>query len=59
MPIEIRELVIRATIVDQNPQDSDNEGETSSESSLGIDQNKIIQECVSQVMKIIQKSKNR
>ena len=52
MPIEIRELVIRATITDEASQEGDN----SSGDAPGQD---IIAECVEQVMEIIEQKKER
>jgi hypothetical protein len=56
MPVEIRELVIRAVIVDDQS-GGDGEGDSSSDSSK--DNKDIIQECVNQVLKILKKDKNR
>jgi hypothetical protein len=55
MAIEIRELVIKAVIVD----DQNRSGSSASEPASAIQQEQIIQECVNQVLKIIKKSKNR
>ena len=55
MAIEIRELVIRAVVVDDsNRSESCRSGEVSS-----AQQDQIIQQCVNQVLKIIKKSNNR
>lgn len=55
MPVEIRELVIKAVIVD----DHSRVGQGSSASDSAKDKEQIIQECVNQVLKILKKSKNR
>jgi hypothetical protein len=55
MAVEIRELVIRAVIV--NDEESENSDEPQVKADIGKD--KIIQECVNQVLKIIKQSKNR
>jgi hypothetical protein len=55
MAVEIRELVIRATIVD----DKNTESPEASNAELTVQKEHIIQECVTQVLKIIKKSKNR
>lgn len=54
MAVEIRELVIKATIVDEQ---DDNRSENTVSSVA--DKEEIIQECVNQVLKIIKKSNNR
>lgn len=54
MPVEIRELVIRATTI------LEPESEGSSQSLGGADEKAaIVEECVKQVMKILQKTKGR
>ncbi len=55
MAVEIRELVIKAIVVDEK----DGRNSSSSEPVSAIQQEQIIQECVNQVLKIIKKSKNR
>lgn len=55
MAVEIRELVIKAIIVD----DKDRLRSSTSEPASSIQQEQVIQECVNQVLKIIKKSKNR
>jgi hypothetical protein len=54
MAVEIRELVIKAVIVDDA---SGEEQDFASDSTKEKEQ--IIQECVNQVLKILKKSKNR
>jgi hypothetical protein len=54
MAIEIRELVIRAVIAD-----GDQESPGDSAASDMSDKDKIVQECVDQVLKIIRRTKNR
>lgn len=54
MAVEIRELVIRAVIVDGEQEN------TSSNTSSGTpDKDRLVQECVDQVLKIIRRTKNR
>jgi hypothetical protein len=55
MAVEIRELIIKAVIVDDRNVPSSSYGESVS----AINQEAIIQECVNQVLKIIKKSNNR
>lgn len=54
MAIEIRELVIKAIIVD-----GEQEGTASNASSGSPDKDRLVQECVDQVLKIIRRTKNR
>ena len=54
MAVEIRELVIKAVIVD----DQSREGEGSAPDSA-TDKEQIIRECVNQVLKILEKRKIR
>ena len=61
MPVEIRELVIRAvaTLAPEAPeQPEDSEGSPQVQASAD-DTQAIIQECVRQVLKILQKKKER
>jgi hypothetical protein len=55
MAVEIRELVIRALIVN----DAQSENSDGPEAKADIGKDKIIQECVNQVLKIIKQAKNR
>ncbi|RLJ79426.1 DUF5908 family protein [Pedobacter alluvionis] len=52
MAVEIRELVIKATVVNTD-------ANTAEGGSNAIDKAQIIQECVKEVLKIIAKNKNR
>jgi len=52
MAVEIRELVIKATIVNTDANTAESGGSA-------IDKAQIIQECVKEVLKIIAKSKKR
>ncbi len=54
MPIEIRELVIKTTINDEDQQPG---GTTASESALPADE--LINECVSRVMDLIKQQTER
>ena len=53
MPVEIRELIIRATVV--NP----GNGESSSASVTGGEDDTIIAACVEQVLKILERKRER
>ena len=55
MPVEIRELVIRAVTTSE----AEGEQETPQAQAVAGDQEAIIQECVRQVLRILQKSKER
>jgi len=55
MPIEIRELIIKAEISDTGG----NAGSGNSEQSNNVDKQQIIQECVDQVLEILKKEKER
>jgi hypothetical protein len=55
MPIEIRELIIRATI-----SGAEGTGEETSEGEVvDTDENGIVAECVEQVLKILERQKER
>ncbi len=54
MAVEIRELVIKAVITDDNT----NNGHTDSLTAFQ-NQQQLVQECVSQVLKIIKQNQNR
>ena len=53
MPIEIRELVIRASIVNSKTEES------SSSESQSKDRESIIAECVDQILQILRKQEER
>jgi len=55
MAVEIRELVIKALVVD----DSEKGNDQLSESQHALEKEKIIQECVNQVLKILRKNNHR
>ena len=55
MPVEIKELVIRAVIA---AQEEENE-EQSEINGSAVDQESIVQECVKQVMNILRKKEER
>ena len=55
MPVEIRELVIRAVTT----MEAEKEQESPQAQPAAEDQEAIIQECVRQVLRILQKSKER
>ena len=52
MAVEIKEIVIRAVLTDE-------EREAGSPSDLGQDKGLFIQECVNQVLKVLEKKKRR
>jgi hypothetical protein len=56
MPVEIRELIIRATVGNPNQGGSNNSTATDQEAAP---REEIIKECVGQVMDIIQKKNER
>lgn len=53
MPLEIKELVIRATI------DSDAGGKTESSKKEEVDRDDVVAECVEQVMRILRRERER
>ena len=53
MPIEIRELVIKATIESKSTEEPQQTGEP------GIDQEDLIARCVEQVMELLKETKER
>jgi hypothetical protein len=56
MPVEIRELIIRAVVNDANEK---REAKPDLEHKSAADQEAIIEECVRQVLKILKKSGER
>jgi hypothetical protein len=54
MPVEIKELIIRANIVDSNHTNSPSEIENN-----GGEKQEIIAACVAQVLKILERKKER
>lgn len=60
MPVEIRELVIRAIVSAKQEEDADeSENENPSGSTPAENTEAIIQECVRQVLRILRKEKER
>ncbi|MDY6855093.1 MAG: DUF5908 family protein [Thermodesulfobacteriota bacterium] len=62
MPIEIKELIIKATIADEDRGSSDgrrNGGFTSVSNTDSIEKWQIIEECVNQVLTILEQNKDR
>ena len=59
MPVEIRELVIRAT-TSAKSEDEEDEAQSPGRSQGSLEgQEDIVQECVRQVLRILQKEKER
>ena len=54
MPVEIRELIIRTTIVDNNSDDNNNNPQVDSGGNEAI-----IATCVAQVLKILERKRER
>jgi hypothetical protein len=54
MPVEIRELVIKAVVVDGTHRATSDNNETT-----GVAAAQIVERCVSEVLKILKNSKNR
>jgi hypothetical protein len=60
MPVEIRELVIRAvTTMEREDTTDEADTEASSQSASSGDRESIVQECVRQVLRILRKEKER
>lgn len=62
MPIEIRELVIRATIAsasDTGPRGADEAADTEGPSAAPVDVEAIVQECVRQVLRVLARERER
>lgn len=57
MPVEVRELVIRAVVTSEGPESD--LGGSSHASEATDEQSAIVQECVRQVMRILRKEKGR
>ncbi len=55
MPVEIRELIIRAVVAD----DRDKENDAPDPALTGPDREALVQECVRQVLKILERSRER
>lgn len=58
MPIEIKEMVIRATIVDSDCCGQSEQSETASVTSK-INKQQIVEECVEQVLTVLERMKDR
>ena len=59
MPVEIKELVIRAVVKDTSSTIADDQSAASGVSDGGADNDAIIQECVRQVMQLLARNKER
>ena len=55
MPVEIKELIIRAVVTDDDGEEADMSLRISSEP----DRAELVQECVRQVLKILERSRER
>ena len=58
MPIEIKEMVIRATIMDSNCCGQSEQPESAS-GSTQINKQQIVEECVEQVLSVLERMKDR
>ncbi len=58
MPVEIKELVIRATIVPETVEEDDS-GDASEEAGSMTDQAEIVRQCVREVIKIMENNRYR
>jgi hypothetical protein len=58
MPIEIKEMVIRATIVDSDCCGQSEQSEAASVTSK-INKQQIVEECVEQVLNVLERMKDR
>jgi|GEM_PF-574241 len=59
MPVEIRELIIRAVAVEKPEDDEDAENESPLLANSMDSNESIVQECVRQVLRILRKEKER
>lgn len=57
MPVEIRELVIRAIVAEERPSERDQWDQLDNRNNEGKDQ--LIEECVRQVLKILNRGEER
>ena len=59
MPIEIRELIIKTTLVDQSSSDEDTDEAEGSGGISEMDREALITQCVDAVLKILQRREER
>jgi len=59
MPVEIRELVIRATVGEESEAATRNEGRPAPPGSASSERTRLIAECVDQVMEVLREQKER
>ena len=61
MPIEIKELVVKATIVESNRERASVQETSSSATSTteGLNKQQLVEECVEQVLSILERKKER
>lgn len=58
MPVEVRELIIRATIKDNNQPTNQKDGQET-QNAMTENQEAIVASCVKQVLRILEKNKER
>lgn len=58
MPVEIKELVIRAVAVEDGGVDA-GQGRVESDSAPALDEARIVQECVREVLRILRRTRER
>ncbi|MEM9903565.1 MAG: DUF5908 family protein [Cyanobacteria bacterium P01_D01_bin.44] len=56
MPVEVRELIIRTTVVNPSGEDASESATSSGEDSI---ENSIVAACVAQVLKILERKRER
>jgi hypothetical protein len=59
MPIEIRELIIKTTLLDQSSSDEDTDDAEASRGMSETDKEALITQCVDAVLKILQRREER
>ena len=59
MPVEIKELVIRAVVNNTQSSADDDESGQSADSGGSLDNDVIVQECVRQVMQLLARNRER
>ena len=60
MPVEIKELIVRAVVTEPHEQDDEEETDDEMEQTIGADpQQALVEACVRQVLTILKRSKER